>query len=192
MITKKSTAAAVVPMRERAEYIAALRPLQELERAHAEREATRAKLLARRRGEKSKRSVAERAADLVAGGKVIPASDDDLRALDDELAILRNAITEKAQTLDNVARELSYTASESVKATFDASMRDALTTMTQLAAAFRQAIELASTLARAGYRPSAVILPDLIPRGAWMLGDPAVMGSEAFRFRKLLEDKRIV
>jgi hypothetical protein len=44
----------------------------------------------------------------------------------------------------------------------------------------------------AGYRPSAVLLPDLIPEGAMRLGDPVVGFSEAWRFRRALEERGII
>jgi hypothetical protein len=55
----------ITPLAQRPEYLAALRSLEELEKAYSEREAQRQRLLARARGQRTKRSVSERAADLV-------------------------------------------------------------------------------------------------------------------------------
>jgi hypothetical protein len=72
-------------------------------------------------------------------------------------------------------------------------MRDALAAMEQLGQAFTRAAYLAHPLRRAGYRPSAVLLPDLIPEGAARLGDPAAIGfSESWRFRRALEERGII
>jgi hypothetical protein len=168
--------------------------LQALEARHAQAELARQRQLARARGEKTKRSVAQRAADLVAGGRVDTTNPTDaVQALDEELGILRAAIGEKTRELDGVAADLSFAASQKCKPAFDATMRDALAAMEQLARAFTTAAYLAHRLRRAGYRPSAVLLPDLIPEGAMRLGDPTAVGfSEAWRFRRALEERGII
>jgi hypothetical protein len=184
----------LAPIVERPQYREILGELQALEALHSQKENDRKRLLARARGEKTKRAAAERARDLLAGGKIDPTDPaDGITAVDEELAILRSAIGEKTRALDAVAIDLSYSESEKVKHQFDQLMRDALAAMEALAGAFGTAAGLADRLARAGYRPSAILLPNLIPEGAMQLGDPSVVGmSQAWRFKKALEERGIV
>jgi hypothetical protein len=194
MMSKRTTADEIAPIAGVPAYKALVAELQALEARHAEAEAARQRQLARARGEKTKRSVAQRAADLVAGGRVDPTSPTDaVQALDEELAVMRAAIGEKTRELDALVADLSFEASRDCKRAFDEQMRVALSAMEQLAKAFTAAGYIAHRLRRAGYRPSAVLLPDLIPEGAMRLGDPAAVGfSEAWRFRRALEERGIV
>jgi hypothetical protein len=194
MMSKRTTADEIAPIAGVPAYKALLGELQALEARHAEAELARQRQLARARGEKTKRSVAQRAADLVAGGRIDPTSPTDaVQALDEELAVMRAAIGEKTRELDRVTADLSFEASRDCKRAFDEQMRVALSAMEQLARAFTAAAYIAHRLRRAGYRPSAVLLPDLIPEGAMRLGDPAAVGfSEAWRFRRALEERGII
>jgi hypothetical protein len=145
---------------------------------------------ARARGAKTSRSAAERAKDLLAGGRVDPTLPGPaIAAIDEELRILQDAISEKTRALDEIARDLSYAESEKAKPQFDAAMRDALTAMALLAAATSAASELASRLYLAGYKPSGVLLPNLLPEQAWQLGDPDKAWSPAWKFRQQLQER---
>jgi hypothetical protein len=184
----------LIPQHQRPEYAGPLEELQALEKLYSDKERERARLLARARGEKTKRTAAERAADLLKGGRVDPTDPvDAITAIDEELVILRQAIGEKTRKLDEISRDMSFSESEKVKPAFDAAMRDALAAMEQLAGAISAATGLADRMYRAGYRPSAVLLPNLIPDCASQLGDPEALGlSQAWRFRRALEERGII
>jgi hypothetical protein len=194
MLTKRTTADDIAPISRHPAYAALVLELQKLEARHAEAERGRQRQLARVRGEKVKRSVAERAADLLAGGRIDPTSPADaVTALDEELAVLRSAIGEKTRQLDALVVDLSYEVSKDAKREFDEQMRAAYAAMEALAKAFTAAAHLAHRLRQAGYRPSAVLLPDLIPEGAMRLGDPSMVGlNEGWRFRRALEERGII
>jgi hypothetical protein len=176
---------------ERPEYAAAFGPVREIERALDERERTLAAMQARRRGEKSKKSASERALALVKGGRLVGMpTEADVEAVHDEIALLRAALIERHAVLDRIASELSYAESRALKPAFDQYMDDALVAMRHLATAFRGASDLAAVLIRAGYRPSATLLPHLIPNGAALLGDPVQQGSESWYFARALDARR--
>jgi hypothetical protein len=184
---------AIVPLTQRPEYQDALGPLQELEKAYAEREAQRQRLLARARGQRSKRSITERAADLVAGGRIDPvAIGAQLEAIDTELAILRAAISEKAETVDRVAAELSHPENLALRPQYEAAMRDGLEHMAAMLAAFRRAAALPALLVKNGYRPSSHVMPNLVPSPVAMLGDVNDGWSQAWSFRRALQDEGII
>jgi hypothetical protein len=128
-------------------------------------------------------------ADLLKGGRVDPTQPGPaIKAIDQELDILRGAIIEKTRALDEIARDLAYTESQKLVPEFSEAMRGALAAMEALARAFGAAAGLADQLRRAGYRPSAVLLPDLAPIAARALGDPESQTSEAYKFRRDLEN----
>ena len=185
----------LTPLSDRPDYAESLSELQELEKLHAEKEAERRRLLARARGAAIKRSATERARDLLAGGRIDKAPvGSAIQALDEELAILRDAIGVKTRQLDVVARDAAYEESQKFVPQFNEAMRAALEAMEALAGAFNSAAGLADELRRFGYRPSSVLLPDLAPEAARNLGDPngAVGSSQASRFRRELENRGIV
>jgi hypothetical protein len=185
---------ALVPMHERIEYQAKLAPLQVLEARLAEAEQTKQKAMARNRGVKAKRSVTERAAALVRGGK-IDTSDPNavIEACDEEIGILRAAIIVAHAELDEVSRDLSYEAEQRDAAEFSGAMRGALKAMYDLHAAFRQIDEMAARRIRAGYRVLSHMSGDLLPQAVVTLGDPdAVASSEAWRFKRRLTERGIV
>lgn len=186
--------AVIVPLAQRPQYRELRDEVSALEELYAAKSKERQRLLARARGEKVKRSASERAADLLAGGRIDPTKPGPaIEALDEELNILQGAIIEKSLLLDATANDLSFEESQKLKPVFDQAMRDALVAMEQLADAFKSAVDVADQLRRAGYRPSAVLLPDLIPDGARALGHPAVVGfSQSWQFRRALEDRGIV
>ena len=137
--------------------------------------------------------VAERAADLLKGGRVDPTQPGPaIKAIDQELDILRGAIIEKTRALDEIARDLAYTESQKLVPEFSEAMRGALAAMEALARAFGAAAGLADQLRRAGYRPSAVLLPDLTPIAARALGDPGSQTSESHKFRRDLQELGVV
>jgi hypothetical protein len=183
----------LTPLGDRPEYSEPLQELQELERLHAQREADKRRLLARARGAKIKRSATERAADLLKGGRVdaMPLGPA-LAAIDQELAILRDAIGEKTRQLDVIATDFAFSESQKLLPQFNGHMRAALQAMEALSSAFNSAAGLADALRRNGYRPSSVLLPDLMPSAARVLGDLDSQNSEAFRFRRELQDRGIV
>lgn len=184
----------LVPLHQRPEYAGPLEELQELERLHAQKERERKTLLARLHGQKTKRTAAELAQDLLAGGRVDPVSiPDRLAALNEELLILRQAITAKTRTLDEISGSLSYAESERLKPEFDRIMRTALSDMEKLHGTFAAAAQLANRLHRAGYRPSPILLSDLMPPAVAQLGDPSAIGvSQSWYFRKALEQRGII
>jgi hypothetical protein len=194
MAMKRATAAieqnadtAIPPITSRPEYVAALRSVLEIEAALDQRQRMLDSMKARRRGETSKRSASERALDLVKGGRLVGTpTDDEVERVHDEIGLLRQAYIEKHAILDRVAGELAYAESRALRPAFDRYMDDALQAMSQLAAAFRGASDLAAVLYAAGYRPSGSVLPHLIPSGAALLGDPAAQGSEAWYFARAL------
>jgi hypothetical protein len=197
MMTKratKPTADGITSIYDDLRYQRLRAEIMTLEARLAEAEAAKKRELSRLRGTPIKRSASERAIDLVRGGKIDPTSAAAAaQAHEEEVYILRDAICEKTAELDSVARDLSYDASAVVKPVFDAAMRRALTAMTELAAAFRDAAGVADELRKAGYRPSSQLLPSLFPHAALMLGDPTAVGmSEAWRFKRDLEEKGII
>jgi hypothetical protein len=196
MITKRAKPAAdgltsiydtLAYQRMRAEIMA-------LEKRLAEAEVAKQRELARLRGAPVRRSAGERAIDLVRGGRVDPTSAAAAaQAYEEEIHILRDAICEKTAELDGVVRDLSYDASVVVKPVFDTAMRRALVAMTELAAAFRDAAGVADQLRKLGYKPSSQLLPSLFPQPVLQLGDPDAVGmSEAWRFKRALEEKGII
>ena len=107
----------LVPLQQRSEYAEPLQELQALKSLHATKERERQKLLARARGERTKRTAEERAQDLLRGAKVDPTPvPDALAALDEELGILRAAIGEKTRQLDAISANLSHTEKSAVTA----------------------------------------------------------------------------
>jgi hypothetical protein len=145
------------------------------------------------RGAQIKRSATERARDLLAGGRIDKAPvGSAIQALDEEIGILRDAIGVKTRQLDVVARDAAYEESGKLVPQFNEAMRAALSAMEALAGAFNAAAGLADELRRFGYRPSSVLLPDLAPAAARVLGDPELQSSEAFRFRRELEKLGVI
>jgi hypothetical protein len=71
-------------------------------------------------------------------------------------------------------------------------MRDALEGMAAMLAAFRRAAALPAALVRAGYRPSSMLMPNVVPRAVMELGDINDGWSAAWSFRRTLEEMRIV
>jgi hypothetical protein len=158
--------------------------LQALEALHANKERECQKLLASVRGEKPKRTAAERAADLLKGGCVDPTptpTPDVLVALDKELSILRQAICERTRQLDAIAAEISHAECLRLKPAFNAAMVRALEHLEQAVAAFPEGEGVADRLRKAGYRVSSVTMPDLAPPGIAALGM-----TELQRFRRAL------
>jgi hypothetical protein len=184
----------IPPIRENAAYVAAEAELLALEKRFAETERRRKSALALARGAKSGRSVAERAADLVRGGRVQkPNTADELAAIEEETQILRSAITEATEKLDKISVDLSFEISQKHKALYDQAMVASLRAMEDLAAAVGAAAGLIGRLRDAGYRTSSVVFPDIIPAGAMALGNPAHSGfSQSWRFKRALEEMGIV
>jgi hypothetical protein len=73
-------------------------------------------------------------------------------------------------------------------------MREALVAMVALAAAVRDAADVADTLRRLGYRTPSHVIENLLPVPAVALGDPdnVRMRTDAWRFRCALEARKII
>jgi hypothetical protein len=194
MLNRRTPAGAIPPLAARPEYRAALAVLQPLEQRLAEAEMTRRRAVARARGDRPTRTALQRAADLVAGGVIDRSPPGNIvSAADEEIVLLRAAIGEASRQLDAVSRDFSWEASNTVKPAFDECMRRALQAMHDLASAFRDAAHVGDGLVKLGYRPSAMLLSDLCPEGAMMLGDPDAVGlSQSWRFKRALEERKII
>ena len=156
----------LIPLHQRPEYVEQREELEALEKLHSQKERERQRLLAKNRGEKTKRTAAERAADLLNGGFVDPVpAPDRLAAIDEELGILRSAIGEKTRALDVIASDLSHTECLRAKPQFDAAMVRAFEGLETAVAEFAEAESVANRLRAAGYRVSSVVMPDLQPAG---------------------------
>jgi hypothetical protein len=188
MNSKRQTETALVPLVQVPEYAVPLTELGEDEKLHAQKEKERQRHLARARGETSKRTIEEQAAALRRGGRVDPIPPGfAIEALDKELALLRQSIGKRTRELDAISGGLSDTESRKRVPAFNAFMRDALAGIEQLARAYAGAAALADELRRAGYKPSSLHLPDLMPDEVRSLGDPAVQGTPAWRFARALK-----
>ncbi len=165
------------PITNDAQYRAALGELEELERrlelAEQRRNRSRAQVL----GAKPGRSPLERAKDLLAGG-TIPAIDPaaEQAAAGEELQILRAAIIELTAKLEAIARDLSYDQSARLQPLHNTALLGALQALDQLSEALDQAAAVRARLRAAGYGPSPVLLPQLEPEGAALLGHSSAIG----------------
>jgi hypothetical protein len=175
----------IKPINENPAYAVLLEDLQALEALHSTKTLERARLLARAKGARVRRSAAERAKDLIAGGRIDPVPPTSaLEALDEEITILRDAIASKTRELDAVAADASYEAAQSLRPAFDAAMRDALAAMEATVTAFNNAAWLAARLQSAGYKVSSVVMPDLQPHGV-----RALAAVDLPRFRQELSNR---
>jgi alkylhydroperoxidase/carboxymuconolactone decarboxylase family protein YurZ len=156
----------IKPLADNPAYADLLADLVELEKLHSTKTLERARLLARAKGVRVRRSASDRAKDLLAGGRVDPTPPSSaLDAIDQEIEILRSALADKSRELDAVAADASYEAAQALRPQFDAHMRAALAAMESVVAAFTGAASVADALRSAGYKVSSVVMPDLMPQG---------------------------
>jgi hypothetical protein len=130
------------------------------------------------------RPVAERAADLLRGGKVTGADPvSEIRACDEEDVILDHAIRAQRERIEEVSGRLSYEASLQVAGAHRAALEALAAGMQAIHDALAADFEIIAALRSAGYRPSEVVLAAPV--------HPAVqvMAVEAAPFRKWLESK---
>jgi hypothetical protein len=170
-------------------YVEVVAALTALERRLAETQARRKRARAQLMGAKPVRSTLARAKDLVAGGR-IEATDpgDEIKACDAEELVLREAVIQTTAKLDEVSRDLSYAASQKIKSSYNSALLAILHSIEELAAGLDTAAAIRAKLWAAGYQPSGVILPELAPHEAMVLGSPAnIGGSPAWYYRRALE-----
>jgi hypothetical protein len=179
----------IKPIAEHPEYHAALAVLEALEQRLAETETRRKRARARLMGAKPSRGWAERARDLVAGGRIEPTSPaDEIAASADEEVILRQGISLATRRLDEVAKDLSFTASQKLQPLHNAALLAVLQAIDDLAAALDAAASIRAALRARGFSPSSVLIPELAPQEAVMIGRSTNVGaSPAWYFRRELE-----
>jgi hypothetical protein len=183
----------IPPLAPRPEFQQVDVPLREDEKEYAAREKQRQQLLARARGQSSKRSVAERAADLRAGGRIDPVSiNDQLSAKEAELAVFRLSVGEKKAAVDQVVTKLSIPENLALRPQYDVAMRDGFEHMVAMLAAFRRAAALPAALVKAGYKPSSSIMPNIVPQAVAILGNVDDGWSQAWSFKRELEKMGII
>jgi hypothetical protein len=157
--------------------------LQALETRLGETEQRRKRAIARIQGARPRRSAVERARDLVGGGRIESSSAaDEIAATNKEYAVLRDAIAAATGRLDEVVIDLSFAASQKVQAQHRAAFAATLQALADLNASLDAAAAIRARLRSLGYVPSGVLLPALEPFGAAALGDPRIMGTEAWRY----------
>jgi hypothetical protein len=126
----------IKPIAEDLEYQAALRELEAIEQRLAETELRRRRVRARLMGAKPGRGWADRARDLVAGGRIEPTNPaDEIAAAADEEVIPREGISLATRRLDEVAKNLSFAASQKFQALHNAGLLAVLLAIDDLAAA---------------------------------------------------------
>src|SRR5262249_12236034 len=139
-----------------------LRALEErLKRTQLRRERAQA----RSRGEKTARPATERAADLVAGGRVPGASpESELAACDhEEFEILLPAIRAQTAVLDDIRQTLSLAANERLKPAHDAALCALLRALEDSWTAVTASAEIVNRLRALGYLVRYDILPAQYP-----------------------------
>lgn len=165
-------AAYLMPISDHPEYSEICDQLRALEAAHAEKQRERQRLLARIRGEKTKRSTLERAQDLLRGGRVdaIPPASA-LLALDEEIAILRGAITTKTRELDAISSELSYAEAMRARPEYLSALNSMHAHLQAALDDYGRAASIPLRLHQRGFRVSSAIMPDLMPPSLRAVGN---------------------
>jgi hypothetical protein len=135
------------------------------------------------------RGWSDRARDLVAGGRIEPTNPaDDLAATRQEETILRQGISLASGKLDEIARDLSYAASQQFQTLHNSALLAVLQSIDDLAAALDAGASIRAALRSRGYTPSSVLIPELAPPEAVMLGRSTSVGaSPAWRFKRAIE-----
>ncbi len=178
----------IKPIADDPQYQAALAELEALEQRLAETELRRKRAKARLMGAKPGRGFADRARDLVAGGRIEPTSPaDEMAASADEEQILRQAISLATGRLDEVARDLSYAASQKCQALHNSALLAVLQAIDDLAGALDAGASIRAALRARGNTPSSVLMPELAPQEAVMIGRSTNVGTTAWNFRRGLE-----
>jgi len=152
----------------------------------AEQRSARAKV--RGTAPRIERSATDRARDLVAGG-TIPSAEPraETAAAEEEIYILRQAIFELSDRRATVVSRLNFEVSKSRAAQNVAALRKLDAAFANVHEAVAELHGIYSDLAGAGYTPRTDVLPAPIPRGAYLLGDPAQHGNHAaWAFREWL------
>lgn len=179
---------AIPRLQDSSEYLAASAQLAALRQRAEETEARRQRAIARMRGDKAKRSVTERASDLLKGG-TIPAGNpaDELSACNAEDKILFPAMAEAQAKIDDIASGLAFEMSQRVRDRHNDCLRAALQAMAELHGAIADALAIQNELRAAGHHPASHVLPLPIPHAAAILGSPDNFNSPAAAFKRQLE-----
>ncbi len=183
------------PIDEDPRYRQEIEALAALEARLEQTQARRRRAQARNRGEKTSRSVVDRAKDLVAGGRV-PAANlvTELDACNvEEFEVLRPAIAAQTAVVDEIRGDLDLVACNQMRAQNDAALRALLTAVENAYAAIAASASIGNLLRSKGYRPLADILPAIYPPALVALGDPDNVGrSQAALFKEALRNRGII
>ena len=169
---KPGVAMKIEPITRDPQYAQRITELTNLEKRRAETHKRRARALALKRGVPAGRSSVERALDLVKGG-IVPSLDPDreIQACDEEEFILRKAIVELSQQIDDLRGDLSLTVCRRIQSEHTAHLRAAVKAIEDLNAAFRAAAEIRAKVRDAGFTSLGAVLPDGMPPAVLALGD---------------------
>ncbi len=183
------------PIAEDARYNEAIEKLAALEARLEQTRARRRRAQARNRGEKTQRSVIDRASDLLSGGRV-PAGNAvaEMEACDiEEFEVLRPAIAAQTAVVDEIRGDLDLVACNAMRAQNDAALRALLTAVENAYAAIAASAAIGNLLRSKGYRPLADVLPAIYPPAIVALGDPDNVGrSQAALFKETLRKHGII
>lgn len=176
-------------------YRAAIAELKQLKERLAETHQRRQRAEARLRGIRPARSVADRAKDLLAGGKIPGATArGEIEAAEaEEFEVLRPAIAEVNVRLGELRRDLSYDASVQLRQAYDDGLRELLRGVEMISIAAKVVLGIRARLATAGYQPNESVLLGTIPPAVLAIGDPAHQGvSPAWFFAEKLRARGVV
>ena len=167
--------------------LAALR--ERAEKTELRRQAAKARM----GNKKAKRSVAERARDLVAGGFVAGTDPKtEIQACNEEDAIIFPAMAETQARIDEIAGALSFQANSLLRPGHEESLRGVYDAVVALHAAVQRVLDCQRVLTLAGHRHRSDVLPLTIPPAAWMLGDPNSWNTQAATFKRQLETLKVL
>jgi hypothetical protein len=180
--------AKIDPITANPRYATAVADLTKLEKRLAETRKRRERALALKRGVPAGRTKVERAKDLVAGA-FVPAIDPDkeLLACDEEDAVLRGAIVQKAQQIEEMRGNLSEIVCRRFDSEHTAALRAAIKAIQEMGTAFRVAAELRVRIRDAGYAPLETFLPGGMPPFVLTVGDGNGDGRQIDQWKRYIE-----
>jgi hypothetical protein len=168
-------------------------PLDALLARRDETERRMQNALARKRSAKPARSPAERASDLLAGGKIVATSPDaEIEACLEEQAILNPAIGKAREHLEDVIGGLSNAACALVRARHDEAVRVMLSGMQMAWSGYVEQAALQAKLKAMGYAVVDHALPSWGPRSVMAMGSPENPNSETFAVKRWAASKGII
>lgn len=160
------------------EYIRASDELAMLQNRLNTAEARRRKAVRKIQGKKSSASVMDRAAALVSGASIIPANPrGEIDAADEEIVILRVAISEKTLEINEIKERFSFELSQQFIAEHRAAFLDAFHGALAMADGFRRMFEIFDEIRESGATPNHCVLVDYMPYFARLAGQPDTFNS---------------